>query len=243
MGGGIELKSEPGKGAAFHVFLPLRGEPSPPPAPFLLVPDGPEARDHAAAVLGALGLGDSLWTGGGDPPPDRRIFAVAAQGRERKGPWPVLTLPLRPSRLLTAETPSLAHAAPGGHGGRVLVVDDNQVNLRVVQLLLERAGCDVDTAANGVEGVARARDGYDLILMDCLMPEMDGWQATEEIRRREAGEEPSYIVALTANAFAEDRERCRKAGMDDFLAKPVRRADLLRVLADARARRQARGGA
>jgi len=93
-------------------------------------------------------------------------------------------------------------------------------------------------AVNGLEGVDRASEGgYDLILMDCLMAEMDGWRATEAIRAFEGGQAQRYIVALTANSFAEDRERSKAAGMDDFLTKPVRSTDLLRVLETARARR------
>jgi CheY-like chemotaxis protein len=119
----------------------------------------------------------------------------------------------------------------------VLVVDDNAVNQRVVRGLLERAGCAVTAAHNGAEGVERSRDGFDLILMDCVMPGMDGCQATEAIRALEEGGPASFIVALTANAFADDRARCLASGMDDFLAKPVRSAELRRVLQTVRARR------
>jgi signal transduction histidine kinase/ActR/RegA family two-component response regulator len=231
MGGRIAVISEPGAGATFRVFLPFLGEAPPPPEPFLLVPEGPEARAHATHVLSALGLTSSIWSGSGEPPSGVRIFRLAT-----------LALPLRPSRLLypPVEAPALGMAICGC---RVLVVDDNAVNRRVVQGLLERAGCAVETAVNGGEAVDLARQGFDLIVMDCLMPEMDGWQATEAIRTLEEGGEASYIVALTANAFAEDRERCRAAGMDDFLAKPVRREDLLRVLEVVRARRAERDGA
>jgi PAS domain S-box-containing protein len=106
---------------------------------------------------------------------------------------------------------------------RVLVAEDNGINRKVAIRLLERWGCRADGVANGreaIEAVERVR--YDLALMDVQMPEMDGLEATAEIRRREAnGKTHLPIVALTAHAFAEDRVRCLDAGMDDFVAKPL----------------------
>jgi CheY-like chemotaxis protein/HPt (histidine-containing phosphotransfer) domain-containing protein len=117
----------------------------------------------------------------------------------------------------------------------VLVAEDNQVNQKVVARMIGQLGHRVDLVANGLEAVeAYGRGGYDLILMDCRMPEMDGFEATRSIRRAEAdaGEGRRVpIVALTANALASDRERCRRAGMDDHLAKPVRLDDV-RTLID-----------
>jgi len=256
MGGRISVESAPGAGAAFEVWLPLHGEPVelPTKEATLLVPDGPEAMEHSVRVLDAMGVpwlrADgafpaqevqfALWIGASGPPPlaGVRICTVAMPGGITQNEWPVLSLPLRPSRLLD-QMDSPREATPGNRSEcRVLVVEDNAVNRRVVKGLLERVGCTVLLAVNGLEGVDRAREGgYDLILMDCLMPEMDGWRATEAIRAFEAGRARSYIVALTANAFAEDRERSKAAGMDDFLTKPVRSTDLLRVLETARARR------
>jgi len=112
---------------------------------------------------------------------------------------------------------------PAADPARVLVVEDNEVNQRVIQRLLGKLGHHVDVAADGLEAVeATARQPYDLVLMDLQMPGMDGLAATRAIREREqhaGGHLP--IVALTANAYADDRARCRDAGMDDFLAKPV----------------------
>jgi PAS domain S-box-containing protein len=114
---------------------------------------------------------------------------------------------------------------------RVLVVDDNPVNQRVASSLLQRLGCRVDVAANGQEAVDMLDTiPYDIIFMDCQMPVMDGFEATKEIRRREAGELHSTIVAMTANAMKRDRELCLEAGMDDYIAKPISKAGLAELL-------------
>lgn len=105
------------------------------------------------------------------------------------------------------------------------------MNQKVLARLLEQLGCRVDVAGNGHEALEAVHQfRYDAVLMDCRMPEMDGYEATREIRRREQGDGRSVIIAVTADAFAADQEKCRQAGMDDYLAKPVRREDLLRVL-------------
>lgn len=114
----------------------------------------------------------------------------------------------------------------------LLIVEDNVVNQRVATRMVEKLGCRVDVAANGQEAVeATAREGYDLILMDCQMPVMDGYEATRSIRLRE-GETGRHIpiIALTANAMPGDREKCLDAGMDDYLSKPVDHNRLVTVL-------------
>ena len=124
-------------------------------------------------------------------------------------------------------------ARADGRPVKVLVVDDNPINRRVVQGLLSHAGCEVQVAAEGREAVDRVAAGaFDLVLMDCQMPLMDGFEATRLVRERErqAGAPRLPVVALTAAAFAEDRVACREAGMDGFLAKPVTLAGLLPVL-------------
>lgn len=119
---------------------------------------------------------------------------------------------------------------------RVLLVDDNDVNREVALAMLELLGCEADTARNGREAVdAVARTRYDLVLMDCQMPETDGYEATREIRRRECGMPPMPVVALTANAVIGDREKCLAAGMTDYLSKPFTLDSLRRVLAAASA--------
>ncbi|ACB77113.1 response regulator [Opitutus terrae] len=113
-------------------------------------------------------------------------------------------------------------------GLRLLVAEDNGVNRVVAAGMLKKLGCVVDFAENGAEAVRKCRlNRYDMVLMDCLMPEMDGWTATREIRRWDSR---IPIVAVTANATNEDRSRCLQAGMTDYLPKPLRLPELARVM-------------
>jgi PAS domain S-box-containing protein len=115
-------------------------------------------------------------------------------------------------------------------GRRILIVDDEPINQEIAQLMLEDAGLLIDLACDGLEGVARVKQStYDLILMDMQMPHMDGLEATRSIRGMpELVDVP--IVAMTANAFVEDRARCLAAGMDDFIAKPINPESLYAVV-------------
>jgi CheY-like chemotaxis protein len=114
---------------------------------------------------------------------------------------------------------------------RVLVVEDNIVNQLVARRMLEKLGCRVDVAANGVEAVENwVQLPYDIVFMDCQMPEMDGYTATGIIREREGGERHTPIVAMTANAMEGDRDYCMASGMDDYVAKPVSKGDLVNAL-------------
>jgi PAS domain S-box-containing protein len=122
---------------------------------------------------------------------------------------------------------------PAWAEARVLLVEDNLVNQRVAMTMLGKLGMKVDVAANGRESLeALEREDYDLVLMDCQMPEMDGFEATARIRdpRSQVRDHAIPVVAMTANAMAGDRQRCLAAGMDGYLAKPVDRAALLAVL-------------
>jgi len=114
---------------------------------------------------------------------------------------------------------------------RVLLVEDNPINRRLAVLMLERMGCEVLTASDGSAALQMLeREVVDLVLMDCQMPGMDGYTATRRLREREGGREHLPVVAMTAAASVEDRERCLLAGMDDHLPKPVRQADLARAI-------------
>ena len=137
--------------------------------------------------------------------------------------------PARPAPLL-AEVAAAAGSAPSPQLGlRVLLVEDNSVNLAVAQRLLQVLGCSVVTATDGQQALQCLHtQRVDLVLMDCQMPVLDGYQATRRWRAHEAdtGAPRQPIVAMTANAMAGDRERCLQAGMDDYLSKPVNRASL-----------------
>jgi signal transduction histidine kinase/CheY-like chemotaxis protein len=115
------------------------------------------------------------------------------------------------------------NVVPGGMRGNILLVEDNLINQQVALGMLQSQGYSVTVANNGREALAaHAQDAFDLILMDCHMPEMDGFEATREIRGRELSSigKRVPVIAVTANAMAQDREECLKAGMDDHLSKP-----------------------
>ncbi len=155
-----------------------------------------------------------------------------------------LTKPVRQAQLLEAltsacnrggttpdatssETPTEATTL----SARILVAEDNSTNQKVARLLLESLGCHVDVAGNGSEAVRMlSMLPYDLVLMDCEMPEMNGFEATERIRQSLGNSPRIPIVAMTARTLDGDRERCLEAGMDDFISKPVEREELKRVL-------------
>jgi CheY-like chemotaxis protein len=140
---------------------------------------------------------------------------------------------------LVRDTPRTSAAEPDGTvthvdfgGARVLVADDNAINQEIALSMLESMGCAVTLAADGRTALALWRaEAFDLLLLDCQMPELDGYAVARTIRAAEAMTDIHLpIVALTANALAEDRAHCLAAGMDEHLAKPYRPADLCALL-------------
>jgi CheY-like chemotaxis protein len=126
-------------------------------------------------------------------------------------------------------TPPEALAVPGAPGLRVLVAEDNEINRRVLAGMLRRIGCEVAFAVDGREAVQMATQReFDLVLMDCQMPELDGYEASQAIRARGGRLRSLPILALTANVLPSDREACLNAGMNDFLSKPIK-LDVLRA--------------
>jgi len=141
---------------------------------------------------------------------------------------------------IDVENPSPAAAACSPcalrKGIRVLVADDNAVNQKVAAHMLRKLGAAVLSVANGIEALEalRLRD-FDVVLMDCQMPDMDGYEATRQLRNSKDTRQNRDIpvIALTANAFATDREKCIAAGMNDYLSKPIDRARLEQALVSA----------
>jgi len=116
---------------------------------------------------------------------------------------------------------------------RILLAEDHAINRRVIRMMLNKLGYEADAVANGLDAVkALEAAHYDLVLMDCQMPEMNGYDATAIIRDPESGvlDHTTTVIALTANAMAGEREKCIAAGMDDYMSKPVLVQDLKTVL-------------
>jgi CheY-like chemotaxis protein len=168
---------------------------------------------------------------------------VTATAQQLAAPLPPrvvgrLRLPPRPGELHQLLESSLAAPAdperPAPTSVRsqvVLLVEDNAVNQTVARRMLESLGHSVHIANNGIEAIAAVQQhSFELVLMDCQMPEMDGLEATRRIRAMHEGRQRLPIVAMTANVSTQDREACIESGMDGFLAKPVRLAELARVL-------------
>jgi len=189
---------------------------------------GMDGRDVAAAIRRDPSLHDLI------------VLLLTSAGHSEQ-PVPgvdvELVKPVRPSQLfdvlhtLLAARPEHARRSAAdqldgaversARGARVLVVEDNAANLKVAVRMIERLGYRADMAGNGLEAVkALGHLDYDAVLMDCQMPEMDGYEATRRIRRQEHGHTP--IIAMTASAMSGDRERCLAAGMDDYISKPIK---------------------
>ena len=242
MGGGVEVDSAPGEGSTFRVTVRLEAAPAAPPADQVLaglsltvaLPDAEEAAAvarsladagaEAVAVAGDDGPAGIRLAGRGAPVaiarPWRRealVRAVArAAGRPTGAPPPV------PVRAASLEA-------------RVLLVDDNAVNRKVLARQLELAGATAETAAGGEEALALWQNGaYDLVLADLQMPDMDGFELARRIRGHEAasGRPRIPILAVTASAHEDEEQRSRAAGMDGFITKPIG-IEQLRAVLDA----------
>ncbi|MBT9572020.1 response regulator [Pseudomonas umsongensis] len=198
--------------------------------PDVLITDCPECLFNLRPTVGAPIL---LVTAYGSFMPSEQVSALAPlQQQARPLARNALYQTLR--RILLAQTDTPIDTRVDSHvpqrRARVLLVEDNPVNQLVAKGMLGKLGCDVIVAAHGAEALDQleGRD-FDLVLMDCNMPVMDGYEASRQIRR--SGRWPQLpIVALTANAMSEERERCRAAGMSDYLAKPFRREELAALL-------------
>jgi len=167
------------------------------------------------------------------------VILLTSAGKSEKdipGVDAEMVKPVRPSQLfdvlqtVLGERPShgaseaLARApVMRGQGARVLVVDDNAANQKVALRMIERLGYRGDVAGTGAEATAMVGRGhYDAVLMDCQMPEMDGYEASRQIRHNERGGRRMPIIAMTADAVADERDRCLAAGMDDYITKPIK---------------------
>lgn len=172
---------------------------------------------------------------------------ISAQSEEGKGSVFWFTLPVRAplnssTRVALPIPPPVPQPlpVPPSAKGRLLLVEDNVVNQKVAMHMLVKMGYEVDLAEHGRQALERlGAVRYEAVLMDCQMPEMDGFEATRHIRDPSSAvlDHDVPVIAMTANAFAEDRDRCIAAGMNDFLAKPVDRATLTQVLDKWRVRK------
>jgi PAS domain S-box-containing protein len=173
-------------------------------------------------------IGVSSWEGRGSTFRFNVTLDVVANDQRLSAPAPAT------SEMQNAERPA-AHEADSrmqrGHGERILIAEDNPINRVVILAQLKKLGYTAGVAANGAEAVdAVEREHFDLVLMDCQMPLMDGFEATRRIRQSNHPHIP--IVALTASAMSPSRERCLSEGMDDYLSKPVELARLAAVLSE-----------
>ncbi len=164
------------------------------------------------------------------------LTSAGKSGRPVPGIDAEMVKPVRPSQLFDVLQTVLAER--GGHGrermdaigpapavprARVLIVEDNAANQKVAMRMIQRLGFRADVAGTGGEAVTLiGRGHYDAVLMDCQMPEMDGYEASRQIRHNERGGRHVPIIAMTADALEGERERCLEAGMDDYITKPVK---------------------
>jgi len=183
---------------------------------------------HSAGVLASAGVATSILKPVVRSTLIRALDTVFGAGATAAGLAPLLAA----TALPTLPPTGAEHVQPL----RVLVAEDNAVNRELVLRLLRKSRVEATAATNGLEAAeAVARESFDLVLMDCQMPEMDGFEATRLIREREGQTRHTRILALTANTLASDREKCMDAGMDGFMTKPFNSARLAGILDALRA--------
>lgn len=222
-----QFAMEPGL-AGLKVILLTGATPEPEPA-------RPEARNAAACLAKPVKPAELL----------RALRVVLALERGLKLP-PQLITGGSPAAKATPAAVAPTPVMEGSLAGlRVLLAEDNEVNQHYARHLLAKFGCQLEVVGDGQAALlALGRATFDVVLMDCLMPQMDGYETTRRIRQQEAAVSPGPdglkrripIIALTANAMPGDREKCLAAGMDDYLAKPIRPVDVRAALERARQR-------
>lgn len=161
---------------------------------------------------------------------ERMGGTLRAESHQGQGSVFTLEIPLPFRQQVNRTDGPYPDQAAAGNGQDVLLVEDNPVNQTVIEAMLRSLGYRVSLVSDGAQAVqAASRTGFAAILMDCRLPVLDGYEATRQIRGMNGGTRVP-IIALTANALQGDREACLEAGMNDYLAKPFKRADLQRVL-------------
>jgi signal transduction histidine kinase/CheY-like chemotaxis protein len=209
--------------AGFELARTIKADPRIATVPLVLMPSFGQRGD--ARIAREIGIAGYL------PKPVRQsqLFDCLVTVLRRPGVVATPASAPTPTPLVTRHT---LREQEAGARKLILVAEDNIVNQKLVAVLLDKMGYRADVVANGLEAVeALTRIHYDLVLMDCQMPEMDGYEATAAIRLREGPSTHIPIIAMTASALEGDRERCLAAGMNDYLSKPAKPADLRAMLA------------
>ncbi|OCX11629.1 hybrid sensor histidine kinase/response regulator [Pseudomonas graminis] len=209
---------------------PLADGAAPDAGADLLISDCPEC---LVAIREACTVPVLLVTAYGNFMPGEQVAALAPLQQQAR-PLSRTVLHQSLARILDADGQAGIRQEQGDpsptHRARILLVEDNPVNQLVAKGMLGKLGCDVVVSSNGAEALQQLeQDHFDLVLMDCNMPVMNGYDATRRIRENERWS-GLPIIALTANAMPEEREHCKAAGMSDYLAKPFRREELMALL-------------